>query len=53
MSFFKMAEDDPNPVIRESPQYNVERLDICLNYIKNILDIPIAVTAYGIIVIHI
>ncbi|ORX82730.1 hypothetical protein BCR32DRAFT_231739 [Anaeromyces robustus] len=46
MSFFKMAEEDPNPVIRESPQYNVERLDICLNYIKNVMNIPIAVTAY-------
>ena len=42
-----MAEEDPNPVIRESPQYNVERLDICLKYLKNIMGIPIAVTAYG------
>jgi len=47
MSFFKMAEEDPNPVVRESSQYNIERLDICLNYIKNIMDIPIAVTSYG------
>jgi hypothetical protein len=46
MSFFKMAEEDPNPVVRESSQYNIERLDICLNYIKNIMDIPIAVTSY-------
>jgi len=43
-----MAEEDPNPVIRESPQYNVERLDICLNYLKNVMDIPVAVTAYDI-----
>jgi hypothetical protein len=46
MSFFRMAEEDPNPIIRESPQYNIERLDICLQYIKNIMDLPIAVTPY-------
>jgi len=50
MSFFRMAEEDPNPIIRESPQYNIERLDICLQYIKNIMDLPIAVTPYGIII---